>query len=60
LPSNDPASTKGFSQRVLGEAYRCGMRTALRLGDEQLAADQLDSVAGLKETTLDEPLVLDA
>ena len=60
LPSDDPATRKGFSQRVLDQAHRRRMRTVLRLGDEQLAADQLDSVAWLKETTLDEPLVLDA
>jgi hypothetical protein len=59
LHSDHPATTKSFSQRVLCEAHRCRVRTVLGLGDNQLSADQLDSIAGLEKATFDEPLVLD-
>jgi len=35
------------------------VRTVLGLGDNQLSADQLDSIAGLEKATFDELLVLD-
>jgi enoyl-CoA hydratase/carnithine racemase len=58
LAADSPAGAEGFSKRGVDQldAERVGF--SLRLGDDQLAADQLEALLRSENALLDEPLVL--
>src|SRR5262249_23165457 len=58
LESHDPSWGKNSPQRVIDSADRRRVVGTLRLGDDQLAGDQLDRGA-LERTEIHEPIVLD-
>lgn len=58
LKADDPALTEGRAERIPGETNRSGVRAALGLGDDHLAADQLDRLVLVEHAQLDEPVVL--
>jgi hypothetical protein len=59
LRANGPALAEGARERLLDEHDRGVVQRALRLGHEQQAVDQLDSIAGLEHAPVHESLVLD-
>ena len=59
LGPHEEAGGQNRPQRVIGGAHRGGVRTALGLGDDELAAEELHRIA-TKHAEIDEPLVLRA
>src|SRR5207244_6517433 len=60
LRAHEPARTERRTQRVLDQTDGRVVRLALRLADDQLAAQQLDRLARLEHADLDQPIVLGA
>jgi hypothetical protein len=60
LAANLPSGAEGDPQRFTGGTHGREVAAALRLGDDQLASEELDWIAGAEEATLDQPVVLDA
>src|SRR5262245_45648498 len=59
LNAYDPARRQCCAQRITRHFDRGCMRAALRLGDDQLPADELDRLA-FERADVDEPLVFNA